>query len=106
MVRITFIEPDGRAIAVEAREGQTVMEAATKGGVDGIVAECGGNCVCGTCRIYPEAQWQDKLGAVSEIEADMLEFKDDREPGVRLACRIAVHEGLNGMTVRLPSSQF
>lgn len=105
MVSITFAEADGRMITIEARPGQTLMEAATKGGIDGIVAECGGNCACGTCRCYPGSDWQGLLGPVSEIEADMLDFREDREPGARLACRIMVRDDLDGMTVRLPASQ-
>ena len=105
-MKITFVQPSGDAAIVDAALGQTLMEAGTKNGVDGIVAECGGNCTCGTCRIYPDAAWQDRLGAISDIERDMLEFCDDPEPGVRLSCRIAVTEALDGLVVRVPESQY
>lgn len=105
MATITYIEADGERITVDAQPGQTVMEAAVKHGVRGIAAECGGNCVCGTCRIYPDPEWQSRLGEISAIEADMLEFREDPEPGVRLACRIMVSDDLDGLVVRLPENQ-
>ena len=106
MVKITLVEPNGETKCFDAPIGQNLMEAATKHGVEGIVGECGGNCVCGTCRFYPAAEWQDRLGAMSEIERDMLEFTGDAEPGVRLACRIAVTPQLDGLVGRLPASQY
>lgn len=102
---ITYVEADGERTIVAARIGQTLMEAATKGGVRGIAADCGGNCSCGTCRIHPAPEWQDRLGPVSEIEAEMLEFADDSHPGARLSCRIEVTQELDGLIVALPASQ-
>ena len=42
MPKITYIEHDGTTHTVEGEIGATVMETALKGGVTGIVAECGG----------------------------------------------------------------
>ena len=103
MVKITLIEPDGAARTFDAKPGQTLMEAATKNGVEGIIGECGGNCVCGTCRFYPAPEWQERLGAVSAIEQDLLEFTEDPQPGVRLSCRITITEELEGMVANLPA---
>ena len=38
---ITFIRPDNRSENIEARIGESAMLAATRHGVDEIVAECG-----------------------------------------------------------------
>ena len=46
MPKITFIDHGGGACTVDAEIGATVMEMALKGGVTGIVAECGGGCTC------------------------------------------------------------
>lgn len=106
MVKVTMISATGQPTTVEAREGQTLMEAVTRAGVDGMVGECGGNCACGTCRFYPDAAWQGRLGPMSDIERDMIEFTEDAEPGVRLACRIRVTADLDGLVARLPESQY
>ena len=52
MVKITFVEHDGSTTEVDAEIGQSLMKAATYGEVPGISADCGGNCACGTCRVY------------------------------------------------------
>jgi 2Fe-2S ferredoxin len=105
MVKITFIDADGKHNVIDARLGQTIMEAAVKNDVAGIAADCGGQCACGTCRIYPDAAWADRLGKVSGIEAEMLEFSEDSHAGVRLSCQIAVSDDLDGLTLHLPRSQ-
>jgi 2Fe-2S ferredoxin len=105
MVKITYIEANGDTRVVDAKLGQTVMETATKNGVPGIAADCGGSCACGTCRIYPEPEWREKLPARGAMEAEMLDFSADDHPAVRLSCQIKVTEELDGMVVRLPASQ-
>ncbi|MBI3462568.1 MAG: 2Fe-2S iron-sulfur cluster binding domain-containing protein [Planctomycetes bacterium] len=52
MVRVTFVEPGGAARSEELPEGWTLMQAAVARGVEGIVADCGGSCSCGTCHVY------------------------------------------------------
>ena len=54
MVKITFVEFDGSETEVYARPGLSLMKNAVAANVPGVLAECGGNCACGTCRIcYP-----------------------------------------------------
>jgi len=106
LVKITYIEDNGDSMTVEAEPGLSVMKAATNNGVPGIVAECGGNCACGTCRIYVDEAWSAKLAPPEESEQQMLEFSEDTHPGVRLSCQIPVTEELDGMEVRLPPSQY
>jgi ferredoxin, 2Fe-2S len=105
MVNIRFVEIDGQEIIVDAGLGQSLMEAAVKHGVAGIIAECGGNCVCGTCRVYPDAAWRDRLGDITPVEAEMLEDKGDAGEGVRLSCRITVTGELDGLVVHVPAAQ-
>jgi ferredoxin, 2Fe-2S len=105
MVNIRFVEADGQEIMVDARRGQSLMEAAVKHGVAGIIAECGGNCVCATCQVYPDAAWRDRLEDITPIEADMLEDKGGAEGGVRLSCRIIVTDQLDGLIVHVPAAQ-
>ena len=52
MPLITFLEPDGRAIALQLPVGISLMRGAMDAGVAGIEAQCGGNLACATCHCY------------------------------------------------------
>ncbi len=106
MATITFIESDGTAHAIEAKCGWSIMENATKNGVPGIVAECGGSQTCGTCRIYVSAEWQTKMDSPTADEVSIIEFAEDRTPGARLSCQIEMKEHLDGLIVRMPEKQY
>lgn len=105
MVRIVYIQPDMKEVTVEAEEGMSVMEAAVKNDVDGIVAECGGACSCATCHAYVGADWLDTVGPAGDDEKDMLEFAADPRPASRLTCQIRVAKELDGLKVHVPAEQ-
>lgn len=106
MVKITYIASNGEERVLDAKVGHSVMETATRAGLPGIVAECGGACACATCRVYVDEAWRDKTGQPEELEQGMLDFSDDETPGVRLSCQIKVTEELDGLVVRMPESQY
>ncbi|MGE6608038.1 2Fe-2S iron-sulfur cluster-binding protein [Halomonas sp. NPDC076908] len=105
MPSLTFIQPNGERVQVEAPQGQSVMEAAVKNGVTGIVAECGGACSCATCHGYIDPSWLQEVGAPSEDELDMLEFANEAKENSRLCCQVVMTEALDGMVIQIPSSQ-
>jgi 2Fe-2S ferredoxin len=105
MVKITYIQPDGRDFAVEVKPGMSLMEAAVKNNVPGIEAQCGGACACATCHVYVEESWRPAAGEPEPMERGMLEFAAHPGPGSRLACQITVTDALNGLVVRMPISQ-
>ena len=105
MVKITYIEASGVVRQVEAQIGHTVMETAVKNDVTGILAECGGACACATCRVYIDDSWRGKVGDVSDMEREMLEFSEETEPSARLSCQISITDDLDGLVVRVPASQ-
>jgi len=105
MVHITYITSDGRVQAIEARIGISLMENAVGNSVEGIDAVCGGNAYCGTCRVYIDPDWQDKVGSKTELEDPMLEIAGDEDPAARLSCQIVVTSELDGLVVRLPVTQ-
>lgn len=105
MVEITFVEHDGRRQTVEAEPQQTLMQAATQNGVRGILAECGGARVCGTCHCYIDETWQEMTGTPCEDERMLTEFSEHHRADSRLSCQIRVSEAMAGMVVRLPPSQ-
>jgi ferredoxin, 2Fe-2S len=105
MPKITFIEHDGTVHDVQAADGESIMEAAMRGSVAGIVAECGGSCTCATCHIYVDEAWLAKTGERSLEEDEQLDNAFDVRPNSRLSCQIKMSEELDGILVRTPSYQ-
>jgi 2Fe-2S ferredoxin len=103
--KVTFIEHDGEIKTVGAEDGQTLMEAATSGGVRGILAECGGFCVCGTCHCFIDERWLAATGTPNNIEKMLLEFSEHQRSNSRLSCQLQVTQAIDGMVVHLPPSQ-
>ena len=106
MVKVTFVESSGAEKVVDAAEGSTVMEAAVKNGVGGILAECGGACTCATCHVYVDEAWVAKTGSATGDEEEMLTLAVDPRPNSRLSCQIALSAELDGLIVRVPVAQF
>lgn len=105
MVKITFVEFDGRQTEVQARPGISLMKNAVTADVPGVLAECGGNCACGTCRIYFDAKWAKLMPEARDSEREMLDYWHENGDGVRLSCQVPVVEEMEGMVLRLPESQ-
>ncbi len=106
MAKITFVEQNGTKHEVEAQDGMTVMEAATKNNIPGIEADCGGACSCATCHVYVDPTWFAKLDKVDEMEEDMLDFAQEVKETSRLSCQIEVTDELDGMVVTIPETQY
>jgi 2Fe-2S ferredoxin len=107
MPAITFIHPDGRIDRVDAAGGESAMQAATRQGVDGIVAECGGNAMCATCHVYVDAAWLGRLPAIGDDEDALLDgAAAERRADSRLSCQIKMSGELDGLVLRLPDRQI
>jgi ferredoxin, 2Fe-2S len=103
---ITFIRPDNRSENIEANIGESAMRAATRHGVDEIVAECGGNAMCATCHVYVDENWIGRLADASEEENALLDgVAAERLAGSRLSCQIKIEQELDGLVLRLPERQ-
>ncbi|HUP90791.1 MAG TPA: 2Fe-2S iron-sulfur cluster-binding protein [Solimonas sp.] len=105
MPKVTYIQPDGQSQVVDAKDGQSVMEAATGNMIRGIVGECGGSCSCATCHVYVDEAWFGKLPPPSETELAMLEGAVEPGPLSRLSCQIKASADTDGLVVRIPAGQ-
>jgi 2Fe-2S ferredoxin len=105
MPRITDVEQNGAKHEIELPEGISVMQGALSNSVPGIDGDCGGECACGTCHVYVEAGWLERLDTVGDAEACMLSFADAVQPNSRLACQIKMSRQLDGLVVALPDGQ-
>jgi ferredoxin, 2Fe-2S len=102
---ITYISSSSAETRIDVPVGSTVMEGAAQNDVQGIEAECGGACACGTCHIYIDEAWRALVGPPNDMEAALLEFASAPQPNSRLACQISVTAELDGLTVRMPATQ-
>lgn len=103
---VTYISHAGETHQVAVPIGDSVMEGAVKNGIDGIVAECGGNCQCATCHVYVDEAFLGRLDPMKEDEDEMLNSAfSERRPNSRLGCQIPVTRALDGLIVRTPPAQ-
>ena len=106
MPTITFISHEGTAQTIDAESGLSLMESAIREGVEGIDADCGGACACGTCRVVVDETWRERIGEAGDVEAMMLEMAPLPLEGARLSCQISVSDALDGLIVSVPEEQF
>ena len=91
---------------LDAKPGQSLMQAAVAKGVHGIAADCGGLLTCATCHVYVREPFAGRLPPPSDDELAMLEFTaSPRRPNSRLSCQIELGPALDGLTIDLPASQ-
>src|SRR5437763_7527595 len=107
MVAITFIHPNGQHQRIDVRAGESGMLAATRHGLDGIVAECGGNAMCATCHVYVDEVWLARLPPMGHEEDALLDgAAAERLPHSRLFCQIKLAREIDCLLLRLPVRQI
>ena len=106
MPKVTFIDFEGNSSEINAKTGDSLMDAAVINDVAGIDADCGGACACATCHVYVDAEWVSVVGQAGELEAEMLDVAEEVQENSRLSCQVKVTEQMNGLVVRTPESQF
>jgi len=106
MPKVIYIENNGTEHQVDLPLGATLMEGAVQNDIKGIVAECGGSCMCATCHIYVDEQFMGLLPEMEEEENEMLEGATaERMSNSRLGCQVRVSNKLDGIIVRIPEKQ-
>jgi len=104
MVKLVFKQADGTETEVSAAPGASVMEAAVRAGIDGIIGECGGSLACATCHCYIDPAWFPRLPPYAPHEEDMLDMAmAPARPESRLTCQIPVTAELDGLVIHVPA---
>ncbi len=96
LISIAVKDLDGQEHVIQAREGDSLMEALREHEW-GVPAICGGLCSCGTCHVYIDAGWLEKLPPADSDEQDLLDVFETATGQSRLSCQIRVsadHDGL------------
>lgn len=106
MPTVNYRLPDGSIQTVNAELGENLMSLATDNGIESILGRCGGHCNCGTCHVYVDAAWLDKLTPPQDDEDMMLDGTPaERLPNSRLGCQITMTPELDGLIVTVASEQ-
>lgn len=106
MIKIHLVAPDGSETTLQAKPGESLMQAAVAANVRGIEADCGGLLTCATCHVYVREPFAAQLPPPQDDELGMLEFTAaPRQPNSRLSCQIQLVPALDGLTVDLPLTQ-
>lgn len=106
MVKISYVSAAGETNVVQAEPGASVMSAALRNGVSGIVGECGGNNSCATCHVWVREEFMDVVGAPGDMESDLIDMgvSEPRDCS-RLGCQIVLKDEFDGLIVDLPPTQ-
>jgi 2Fe-2S ferredoxin len=98
-VIINVTTRDGRTRAIEGSAGRSLMENLRAGGIEEILALCGGCCSCATCHVHVGKEWLGALPPMGEDEDDLLSTSGVREANSRLSCQIPLTSDLDGIEV-------
>ena len=96
---VTTREGETRELTGEA--GLSVMEVIRDGGVDELLALCGGCMSCATCHVHVDPAFADTLPPIGVDEDDLLDSTSDRDATSRLSCQIPFGPALDGLRVTI-----
>ncbi|MGQ4267477.1 2Fe-2S iron-sulfur cluster-binding protein [Nocardiopsis changdeensis] len=106
MPKVFYTQPDGTQRIIDAPEGESVMRAAVRNGVSGIVGQCGGSLSCATCHVFLAEDEADRFPPVGEEEDEMLDCAaTDRLDTSRLSCQLVL-DGGGDVHVTVPEAQL
>jgi len=104
--QVIYVSADGNSQTVVIPAGMSVMQGAINHRIAGILAECGGNCMCATCHVYVDPSFLAQLPPPSGNEKAMLSIAAEvPQANSRLSCQIKMTEELDGLLVRIPKKQ-
>lgn len=86
---------------MNAETGISLMENLRSHGFDDILAICGGCCACGTCHVYVDPAFADRLPPVSGEEKDRLLESEWYTEQSRLSCQLEISDALDGLRITI-----
>jgi ferredoxin, 2Fe-2S len=104
--KVVYVSTVGDQSVIIGQVGESVMAAAVRNGVPGIVGECGGNTSCATCHVWVRDEFRGLVGEPGDLEDDLLDLGvSERRDSSRLSCQIVLTDELDGLTVDVPAEQ-
>ena len=101
MPKLIVVTREGEERELDGEAGLSVMEVIRDGGIDELLALCGGCCSCATCHVHVDPAFADRLPAMSADEDDLLDSTGDRDQTSRLSCQIPFTDVLDGLKVTI-----
>lgn len=101
MANIIVESRSGVESSIVAEPSHNLMEIMRDGGVEEILALCGGTCSCSTCHIIVDPDFVDRLEPMSSDENDLLDNSEHRAATSRLACQIVFKDSMDGIRVKI-----
>ena len=101
MPKLIVTTREGEERELDGEAGLSVMEVIRDGGIDELLALCGGCCSCATCHVHVDPAFADKLPKMGPDEDDLLDSTADRDATSRLSCQLPFGPALDGMRVTI-----
>lgn len=101
MNEINVIKRDGTRATVAGETGLSLMQILRDGGVDELLAICGGGCSCATCHVYVHPDYVAQLPGISPDEEDLLSCLRSRRETSRLSCQIQFSDALRNIQIEV-----
>jgi ferredoxin, 2Fe-2S len=102
VIRLVVTDRKGTVREVEAEDGLALMFVLRDHAGLPVEGLCGGCAACGTCHVFVDDDWVDRLPPRQPAEADMLDqlyHVDDRRS--RLSCQVTATPALDGLCLTL-----
>ena len=101
MPEIIVTTRDGEEKSLAFTSGMSLMQAICEGGIDELLALCGGVCSCATCHVHVDRAYFHRLEEISEDEDGLLSGSEHRRENSRLSCQVRLTGELDGMRVTI-----
>ncbi len=108
MIKVHLVPAGGGApLTLQAKAGQSLMQAAVAANVAGIDAECGGSLTCATCHVYVREPFAAQLPPAGSDELRNAGVHRGAAASRTAGCRARSRSdlALDGLTVDLPATQ-
>ncbi len=101
MPKLIVVTRNGQTREIDGESGASVMMVIRDGGVDELLALCGGCCSCATCHVHVDPAFAAKLPPMGADEDGLLDSSGNRDATSRLSCQITFGADLDGLRVRI-----
>jgi ferredoxin, 2Fe-2S len=101
MAEFTVETRGGTNKEIAGKNGVPLMKLIRRGGIEELVAQCGGTCSCATCHVYLTLPPGACVPPAGPSENLMLATATDRTITSRLSCQVRFDDSLDGMHVTI-----